>query len=347
MRIVNDILARFFCRVALPDRTGSHGVATTSLKVAIMAEGGSSRRISAQIWYPIESSEPAARPSTLARILHPMWAPAHHGKPPPGAFGKAPLIIYVPDAPGYHDDNTFTLANLASHGFVLASLRDPFRKENAASGSKEIQRVERGIKTASLFVDALQQLQATAPVGSWATSLDLTRLGIMGYAVGGVVAAEAKLADRRFISAANLDGARTENAPLVTGPYLLMLSDSSAGTRNRVGDGLRLAAVLRAPARYRDAHRQAALPQSHVIELTGTKHEHFSDLLVLSSCRWFGMEQSSNWRRIGAIIDAYTVAFFRTYLRSAPQPLMCVRHSPYPEVRFVPAREPIRLHRIR
>ena len=123
-----------------------------------------------------------------------MWAPAHHGKPQPGSFGKAPLIIYVPDASGHHDDNTFTLANLASHGFVLASLSDPFRKENTAGGSKEIQRVERGIKTASLFVDALQQLQATAPAGSWTASIDLTKLGIMGYAVGGVVAAEARAA---------------------------------------------------------------------------------------------------------------------------------------------------------
>jgi dienelactone hydrolase len=347
MRIVNDILARLFCRVALPDRAGSHGVGTTNIKVTVAAEGGSSRRISAQIWYPIESSEPPARPGALARFLHPMWAPAHHGKPQPGSFGKAPLIVYVPDASGHHDDNTFTLANLASHGFVLASLSDPFRKENTAGGSKEIQRVERGIKTASLFVDALQQLQAAAPAGSWTASIDLAKLGIMGYAVGGVVAAEAKLADRRFIAAANLDGARRDDAAPVTGPYLLMLSDSSAATRNPVGDGSRLAAVLRAPARYRDAHRQAALPQSHVIELTGTKHEHFSDLLVLSSCRWFGMEQSSNWKRIRAIIDAYTVAFFRTYLRAAPQPLVSVRHSPYPEVRFVPAREPIRLHRRR
>jgi dienelactone hydrolase len=346
MRIVNDILARLSCYVPLPDRTGSCGVGTTSLKVAIAAEGESSRRIAARIWYPIESSEPPARRDVLARLLHPNWAPAHHGPPPQRSFGKSPLIIYVPDAPEFHDDNTFTLANLASHGFVLASLSDPFGKESTENG-KEIQRVERGIKTASLFVDALQKLQAEAPAGSWMANLDLTKLGIMGYAVGGAIAAEAKLADRRFIATANLDGARRDDASLVTGPYLLMLSDSSVGSPSPAGDGSRLAAVLRAPARFRDAHRQAALPQSHVIELTGTKHEHFSDLLVLSSCRWFGMEQSSNWRRIRAIIDAYTVAFFRTYLRAAPQPLVSVRHSPYPEVRFVPAREPIRLHRRR
>ncbi len=346
MRIVNYLLVRLFCRVTLPDRTGSHSVGTTSLKLTVTAEGRRPKSISAQIWYPIETGQPRARDWGLASLLHPMWAPAYRGKPPTGAFGATPLIIYVPDTQG-RDDNTFALANLASHGFVLASLSDPFGEESTTGGSKEIHRVERGVRSASLFVDALQQLQASAPAGSWTASLDLTNLGIMGYAVGGAVAAEALRTDRRFVAATNLDGSRRDDAPLVTGPYLMMLSDGSYGFRSPTGDGSRLAAVLRAPARYRNAHRQAALPESHVIEITGTKHEHFSDILVLSSCRWFGMEQSANWRRIRAIIDAYAVAFFRTYLRSAPQPLMCVRHSPYPEVRFVPASDHIRLHRRR
>jgi hypothetical protein len=262
------------------------------------------------------------------------------------AKSKLPLITYVPDAGGHHDDNTFTLANLASHGFVLAALDDPFRNgtpcaaEGAAvaeNGALYAHRVRSGVKTASDLLDALQGLRPEHPGGAWAGRLDLKQVGIMGYGMGGAVAAQTTLVDDRYVVAARLDGAIGGEAHVVRVPYLLMLADVSTPSKDDAS-GEPPGEALESPLKlgeFRRAHRQAALPESHVFEITGTKREHFSDRLIFPSGHLFGRRPLATYQRVRAIIDSYTVAFFSTYLQGAPHPLMCVRHSPYAEVRFV------------
>jgi hypothetical protein len=196
------------------------------------------------------------------------------------------------------------------------------------------------VETASALLDALQALEPGSPESAWADRLDLKQVGILGYAMGGAVAAETSHVDQRFVVAANLDGTMSADARIVKIPYLLMLSDFSmpaaslptgtwqdgAEPPSRLGD-------------YRRAQAQAALAECHVIEVAGTRREHFSDRLIFPSRLVAGCRQIAGCKRIRAIIDAYTVAFFTTYLHREPHPLMCVRHSPYPEVRFVPAPE--------
>jgi hypothetical protein len=88
------------------------------------------------------------------------------------------------------------------------------------------------------------------------------------------------------------------------------------------------------PSVYRNAQRQAAQPRSHVIEIAGADDDHFRD--GPANGTWPSSRgQVPNYNRIRSIIDSYTVAFFSTYLRGTPNPLMRVRHSPYPEVRFL------------
>jgi hypothetical protein len=258
---------------------------------------------------------------------------------------KFPLIAYVPDTGGHHADNTFTLASLASHGFVLAAIDDPFG-DGAAGGAGAAEngadplaahyerRVRSGVRTASDLLDALQGLRPEGPGGAWAGRLNLTQVGILGYAMGGAVAAETTLVDDRYVVAARLDGAICGEARLVRVPYLLMLSDVSMPTKGEQSVGAALESPLKL-GEFRRAQSQAALPESHVFEIVGTKREHFSDRLIFPSRGLFGRRRLATYKRVRAIIDAYTVAFFATYLQGAPHPLMCVRHSPYPEVRFV------------
>jgi hypothetical protein len=226
------------------------------------------------------------------------------------------------------------LANLASHGFALAAIHDPFRERTVfglASARQRSQgssdRVARGARTASILLDALQELDTGGdPV--WAGRLDLTNVGIMGFALGGGVAAEATHADVRYVAAANLAG--PISARLVTVPYLVMLSELPP---------INTITSVQAPKNARDilfhrrARHQAALPKSHIMEIDGTRREHFRGLL---SFRWrlATRRPATAHKRIQTIIDTYSVAFFSTYLQDSKHPLMCVNHSPYPEVQF-------------
>jgi dienelactone hydrolase len=353
MNIPDDIRVLVFSKSAIPNRTGPHAVGTATLRVWAPAEGGKARAITTQLWYPADSAgKSSGRPfgsGWLSRLRHPTWAPAHHGAPLMLAKAKLPLITYVPDAGGHHDDNTYTLANLASHGFVLAAIDDPFRdgaatvgtgagaSENGAFTALYEHRVGNGVKAASALLDALQGLRSEGPGGAWAGRLNLRQVGILGYAMGGAVAAETTLVDDRYVAAARLDGAICGEAHVVRVPYLLMLSDVSMPTTDETraetsGEALESPLKL---GEFRRAQCQAALPESHVFEIIGTKREHFSDRLIYPSRRIFGRRRLATYKRVRAIIDSYTVAFFSTYLQGAPHPLMCVRHSPYAEVRFV------------
>ena len=351
MSIVDDIRVRVLCQSALPERTGPHTVGTARLKLQTTGQGRK-RFIAVQLWYPAEGErEPlhARGLNWLAKLLHPTWAPAHRGAPLTPAKATYPLITYVPDAHGRHDDNTFALANLASHGFVLAAIDDPYRNGKVTTGASAANAhesldvgtdsiatragcVARGVATASALLDALQALEPDSPGRAWAGRLDLRQVGILGYAMGGSVASEVARVDRRYGVVANLDGPLRREGELVGVPYLLMLSDPSM--LEPYSAPLQGANAL-SPGDYRRAHDQAALPESHVMEVAGTKREHFSDRLIFPSRLLAGCQPSANSKRIRAIIDSYAVAFFTTYLDGGPHPLMCVRHSPYPEVHFL------------
>ncbi len=352
MSIVDDIRVRMFCQSAMPDRTGPHAVGTARLKVRLTGARREERPIVVQLWYPVDEAPASMHARSLtwrAKLLHPTWAPAHHGAPLALAKAPFPFVAYVPDAPGRHDDNTFTLANLASHGFIAAAIDDPYRNGKTDVGARRsdgisdpvgahyADRVARGVATASALLDGLEALDPSDPDGAWAGRLDLTHAGILGYGIGGAVAAETTLADHRYMAAATLDGTMCGKARAVTVPYLMMLSDfSMPAPRSSAPRGAKDAPDV--PSRvgdYRRAQHQAALRESHIIEVAGTRHEHFSDRLTYPSRLFAGRRQLPNCKRIRAIIDSYTVAFFTTYLLGEPHPLMCVRHSPYPEVRFV------------
>jgi dienelactone hydrolase len=344
-----------FCQTAIPNRTGPHAVGTARLKMRT-GEGRRQRSIVVQLWYPVEGAKASARArglTWLAKFLHPTWAPAYHRATPTTTKATFPFIAYLPDAHGHHDDNTFTLANLASHGFVLAAIDDPYRNGKADVGAwgaslhqssngvadpaaaHYARRIARGIAAASALLDALKALKTEGPGSVWAGRLDLEHVGILGYAMGGDVAAEAPQVDPRFAAAGTLGGSLGSERHVVKVPYLLMLSDFSmpSGPPSATPDH-GTESPSRLPA-YRRAQRQAALPESHVIEVAGTRREHFSDKLIFPSRLFAACRQIPGAKRIRAIIDSYTVAFFTTYLQTEPHPLMCVRHSPYPEVRFV------------
>src|SRR5262249_33779396 len=156
---------------------------------------------------------------------------------------------------------------------------------------------------------------------------DPNRVGILGYALGGLVAAQAAHTGQ-FAAAASLVGHVDDYTVPVTGPYLLLLSDFSKSAKTKNASTI---------SRYRSAQWQAAQPTSHVIEIAGADDLHFPD--PPESHAWpFSRQQKPLHNRIRSIIDSYTVAFFSTYLRGTANPLMRVRHSPYPEVRFLSPR---------
>jgi len=290
------------------------------------------------------------RAHALAQFLYRLWhfrlAPAWHGAEPTRELGRLPLITYVHDIGGSHETNSHLLADLASHGFVLAAIHDPFgrrvsryslRRSEQSTGDGEQQSLARGVRTASVLLDALQELeQGDRTV--WGNCIDLANVGILGYALGGGVAAEATHSDKRYVAAANLAGPISPR--LVTLPYLAMLPDFQSAHPT---SSLHAPINAREALHYRRARHQARLPQGHVIQIEGTRKEHFGGPIGNASIVPGAQQPVGPPQRPRTIIEAYTAAFFGTYLQNHKHPLMCVRHSPYSEVRFLPPSTPRRI----
>jgi dienelactone hydrolase len=315
-----------FWPAAIVYPTGPHKVGTVGARLRISNRRGD--RLAVRLWYPAaKATGLSTRLQTWwAKMRHPGWPPAFHGAPLADSSDKYPIITYVSGAPGVRNDNSYMLANLASHGFVLAAIEDPFASAGTAGAfghagtlQSDEAHVRAGTKAASDLLDAFERL----PPASWSERLDLKRAGILGFALGGAVAVAAPAYDVRYIVAASLDGTKVDDA-LVKVPYLLFRSDrrtrGTSASSTLPNEGCRRC--------------QASLPTSHIIEIEGTEKHHFSDRLI-ASLSHAGEGQRTVGMRVRAILNAYTVAFFKMYMLSISQPLMRVRHSPYPQVRFV------------
>jgi hypothetical protein len=303
-----------------------------------------------RLWYPVDKTEPTrarAFAQFLYRLRNLRLAPAWHGAEPTRELGRLPLITYVHDIAGGHEANSHLLADLASHGFVLAAIHDPFgrrishlslRRSEPSTRDGEQQSLARGVKTASVLLDALEDLvQGDRTV--WGNCIDLGSVGIMGYALGGGVAAEATHSDKRYVAAANLAG--PISARVVTVPYLAMLADFQSPLST---SSLPAPINARETLHYRRARHQARLPQGHVIQIEGTRKEHFGGSIGNASIVSGAQQPDGPPKRARTIIEAYTAAFFGTYLhKNHKHPLMCVRHSPYSEVRFLSPSTPRRI----
>ena len=328
-------------QAASSSTTGPHALGTTGLRLRTPAEDGRRTTLQVRLWYPIDPTEPTrarALAQFLYRLRHYRLAPAWHGAEPTRELGRLPLITYVHDIGGSHEANSHLLADLASHGFVLAAIHDPFgrrishyslRRSEPSKGDGEQQSLAHGLRTVSVLLDALQELEQGDQT-VWGNRIDLRNVGIMGYALGGGVAAEVTHCDKRYVAAANLAGPISPRLVMV--PYLAMLPDFPSAQST---SSLPAPIDAREALHYRRARHQARLAQGHVIQIEGTRKEHFGGSIGSASVVPGAQQAVGPPKPARTIIEAYTAAFFGTYLQNHKHPLMCVRHSPYSEVRFL------------
>jgi dienelactone hydrolase len=151
-----------------------------------------------------------------------IWHPAVKDPVP----SPTPLVLYAASWGGLRNENDVMLSNLASHGFLVVATDDvfydppspttdprdeaarkaPFRlgtsEEFAAFPETGLRRSRLGRRKLSLVLDALSA--DAGQLGSFA--IDMTRVSVIGFSHGGVVAGGMLAKDARVSAAVNLDG---------------------------------------------------------------------------------------------------------------------------------------------
>jgi predicted dienelactone hydrolase len=331
-------------------------------------QAGVKRELAVWAWYPIESVAGAE----VAPYLPSKWAQLsdrQHGlvgqllfqsndsiqthsvesAPLAPAAARYPVLIFEPGLGNIPTQYTTLLEDLASHGYIIFAITPTYsadvvvfpdgRVADATStgnldNAANLQAVGNRLvivwaQDVIFVMNQLDHLNAM-PGTMWSQHLDLARLGVFGHSFGGATAALVCQMDARCKVGIDLDGALFGNV-VQTGlkkPFMVIQSDhgtcSDASCRSFQHE---IQAILHTVPRG----------ESYDMSIKNTKHFNFSDYAVyFSPARALGLLGSIDGVRGLQITSAYVRAFFDTYLRSTPSPLLHGSTSAYPEVQFSP-----------
>jgi predicted dienelactone hydrolase len=326
------------------------------------------REIMVQVWYPATGTRefpptPYLTPLAAAHFLASFNVPAgttlprttgHIGAPADRLHGPYPVLLYSPGGSTDGSLDTGLVEDLVSHGYVVVAMDDTndspevefpggrlvvgtFVSDTPAE-ALEAQQIRAA--DARFVLDELTVLNtggnpdaehAPLPAGL-AGSLDLSRVGMFGWSLGGAASAQAMHDDARIKAGINMDG--TFWGPLATSgvnrPFLLL-----TGSEHTEQNDPSLASFLAA----------STGPKLH-LALANSQHPTFSDFeeLISEVGPALGLTPDQIAAAIGtinprtAVTDerAYIRAFFDKYLRNRDSHLLDGPSPRFPDISFEP-----------
>jgi dienelactone hydrolase len=272
------------------------------------------RELMIQIWYPADedSRGPVApyrdKLATARTDTYLSLVDTHSiiGAPMYGKQARYPLLLYSPAWDGVRADNTFHAEELASHGYIVVGMDHPYGSEvtifpdgriihsrlvfgapfsSAGAEEKFVRTAEQEVRIraedAVSVVAALERWNADDPSGVLTARVDLDRIGIFGFSLGGAVAMQACWLDRRFKAGIDMDGLITaESARDGAGaPFLFLLGRNpleAEADRLIAGSAEQreLEFDWRQEARMRELAKSGG---GQFVQLDGMRHFNFSD----------------------------------------------------------------------
>jgi len=289
------------------------------------------------IWYPAATSRVGLADRLWRRLRRPTSAGFLDNAPWAETARPFPLIVHFPSWFGREAETSFTLAELASHGYVAAALDDiahlgrrkgdagrlqaasfDFTSPEAFQASRAPAAQRAGLE-ARFGQEALDALLASLETGP---HIDATRLGASGFSFGGAAALELSLLDPRIGAVVNLDGLVLGRAARdgVRAPYLFLSADIGPPTPQELAQpdlAARFDRMLDGEV-LAFQQRQAARPDNFTFFIKGTSHLDFTDRLLApaftEAFRSSGRDRAEIWRQISGRL----VAFFDRYLAAQP-----------------------------
>lgn len=263
------------------------------------------------------------------------------------------LIMLVGIMGSYRQIQTFQVEELASHGYVVVALDQPYVVAMVVfPDGRQAAYDDRWDPPHSAFMDAhiqylahdviftldqVASLDRADPNDILTGRLDLERIGVVGHSLGAVVGSEACHLDGRP-RAALLEDAFMPSDVVHAGlnlPTMFITRDAdSMRFERRTAGGWPESDIRETLDTMRSVYER--LPRDgYYLQVPGMFHLDMTDAPFFSSLvSWRGFTGPIGGDRAHQIINAYSVAFFDRHLRAQPSPLLEGPSERFPEVLF-------------
>lgn len=347
------------------------------------------REITAKVWYPSEEVPEADTapyvskelggaiasgleipPDDFNNLVQSISTNSVADAPLAEAESEYPVLVFSHGFGDVPELNTVKAEELASQGYVVVGINHTYDSIanvfadgevvpqssifDLESESELLDLVGEGVsiraEDAQFVLDELEQIDAGKdPKELFSNKLDLERLGIYGYSLGGATAAKVLSEDPRFQAGINLDGGLFGDSGEASLSQPFMIQNNEA-----FGTGNSSDARINEFDRIQQSFVDNLQNDGYEVTILGTEHSSFNDLSFLfpllanSGIELGELEDATSSDGSGdedfepidpqlssQIINDYTVAFFEQYLNGESSSLLADdMSSPYPEVVF-------------
>jgi predicted dienelactone hydrolase len=356
----------------LPDPTGRYKVGTRLVYLVDSSRREihgpfprGNRELMVQIWYPTERPNgPLARyrrrseTTLLSSYMSVLRTHSYADAPIAKSGPPFPVLLFNPAWKNPRTQNTFQFEDLASHGFVVASIDHTYNSQPVAFPdgrritSKDLPEIgdfskltwqeftnlgdqELAYQTADdrFVLDSLSRLNLDS-ASDYFGRLNADDAGAFGHSFGGAVAMEICRSDSRVRAALNMDGwFFGDVAKDGLDKPLFMMSDDSPAPPEEDLRSPNVARRLRAEWMRQDIQRA-----DYTLEKFGgwslvvrdSRHMIFSDRALYSPIRSLRESGPVDSRAAHHIIESYTLEFFSKYLRGEASRLLGETPSRFP-----------------
>lgn len=297
-----------FPRIKLPEPDGLYWVGRLDLSWTDSTR--SNRTVDVAVWYPAEEPNgrtiryhprPGDLGSGLARgtslpgfTFRNLTAARTHSTTAPRFSvreGRSPIVLFAPDSGGNRYEGTALFEQLASHGYVIASVGgDGSDGTEAASGLPE------RAQDLAFVMNRLTGLPAGGAIDTLNTHVRVDRIAVMGRGTGAAAAMELGAAEPRV------------NAVVPIAPTAL-----GEGARGGVRRALMVFTVREGMPGLDDALRYGGTE----VRLEGATEASLSDRALLGApiTRMLGIESGDAPRDVHAAVSALILRFLDQYLK--------------------------------